>query len=273
MISLLPPPATYGAAVLTGAIDAAGLQRRGVVVFKASYDLLADGAAPLKPVLTAGKAAHALRLADAGGPITQGGKVIGFALTAETDLALHKTRTDIVVEGFMQGSAGGAVRIDGTLWLARAANVAPVGDVTRHLFGWHPRSEPQRAPDPPDLPAFGPLANNFYRRSAGFSAPGNAGPLPPGGTVAIHRTADATDPPYRFTLPAERFRARLRTQCGPCPDTPTRWRIAESFALSPDTLIVVPEQNRATLLWRGSWDWDRHPTDSLRAVEILREET
>ena len=55
--------------------------------------------------------------------------------------------------------------------------------------------------------------------------------------------------------------------CAPC-DTPARWCLAEEVSLAADTLIVAPQSGQATILWRGGWDWARHPAESYRAVDI-----
>jgi hypothetical protein len=282
MITLLPEPGTYGAAVVTGLVNTAAEQMRGVVVLKATYDLTGDGTVPRRPVLAPGKGPHEIRMTDAGLPIIVQNAVVDFTLHAEADVALEKARTDIVVEGWVTFGHGGTVRVNGALWLSRSAIAPLLGDANDHLFGWHGRGEDGRAltddawqkTPPADLlpPQYTPLFNNFYRRSLGFQAPGNTVPLPSGAGVAIHKREDETDAAYAFNLPTDRFTARVRTFCGDCPDKPNRWCIAESFALSPDTLIVKPAANRATVIWRGGWDWARHPVDSYRAVEILREE-
>jgi hypothetical protein len=290
MITLLPEPGTYGATVVAGLVntgdedptnDVPPEKMRGVVVLKATYDLEANGAGPRRPVLAGGTAPHAIRFSDVD-PVVVDDQVVGTVFVAEADIALEKARTDIVVEGLIAGSDGGLVKINGTVWLQRDKGAAPDGDVATNLFGWHGRGEDNRklsvgawvkAPPGDWLPPVNTAHfNNFYRRSDKFTAPGNVVPLPLGGTVVINNKVDETGTSYSFTLPTDNFSARVRTFCGDCPDKPNRWCIAEAFALVPDTLIVKPAANTATVIWRGGWDWDSHPTESYRAVEILREE-
>jgi hypothetical protein len=282
MITLLPEPGAYGATVVTGPIDTKAERLRGVVVLKAAYNLVPNGAEPLQPQLAAGKAPHAIRMADQGVPKVENGKTVGFTLQVEADIALEKDRSDIVVEGWVVADQGGTLQVNGVTWMTRAAGAPVVGDAGQHLFGWHGRNEDKRALGatgwtptlPADLlpPDYTARFNNFHRRSPGFSGVIANTPLPKGGTVQIHRKADQSDVPYRFFLPTEAFSARLRTCSGHCPDRPTRWAIADVVPLVPDTLIINPAANRASVIWRGGWDWAQYPTDSYRAVEILREE-
>lgn len=292
MISLLPDPGTYGATVVTGlTATGTGASRTefllGAAVVRASFDLMTDpgGGDVLVAVQSDDPARYAVRMAD-DGVVTKdtNGHITDFDFLRESDIAVEKARTDIVVEGFTSGAAGGVVRVDGTDWLSRSHTAAAGEDTAGNLFGWQWRSEDPRALSdvvvPQKLPPdYAPVFNNFYRRTTGFGAPGNAAPLPAGGLVEVFRTDTATDTPFAFRLPGITLSARLRVACDDCPDVAPRWRIADVLPMRLDTLVVAPApdaahperpQGTAALLWRATWTWDDYPKDRLRAVQILR---
>lgn len=267
MITLLPSEA-FGATVVLGRTTA-GL--RAVVVVKAVYDLLADGAGPRRAALR-GAPAPDIRMADDLADWT-GPDGAFRGPVDEADIALEKAFADIVVEGFVAAGTGGAVTVDDALWLERRWDAALQGDVASHLFGRQSRVEPPRRPvmaavDPvTGLPGgYSAGFNNLTRRTPGFLRHHNRMALPPGGVVAIAGAAE-----YRFRLPQDRLRARIRWWSGQCPDRPERWAL-DPVSLAADTLVVTPAAHRATVLWRGRWPWANHPADSYRAVEITREE-
>ncbi len=275
----LPDPNSYGGAVLSGwTVNSAGGAEKlsGCVVVKAAYDLVGAAGAVKAMVRCKDKARFDIVFKDAGASIidtkgtatTTDDKVVGFDLEREADIALQKARADIVVEGWGGASVEGQVKIDGVQWLFRAAAAAGVPDVGKNLFGWHSRTEDERKtgtaasfkPVAGDElpPEYGPIFNNFYRRSAGFSAiaANQAQALPSGKAVGIFKTVNGAETSYALMLPDLAMKARLRAWCGDCPDEPKRWCVKDTITLLADTLIVDVVGNKAEILWRGRFDWD-----------------
>ncbi len=212
-----------------------------------------------------------------------------FDLEYEADIAIEKARTDIVVKGFVSDTGDGALQVDGDAWLRRAAPPEHTIDETKNLFGLQPKTENGRSlantnftfTDENRLPSnFSSEFNNFYRRSTGYSTPDNrvADPLSSHALVEIFGVADpdrnATPPDvpsYIFTLPDLNRAARYRFHDGTLPDHEHCWRTAEIGPMRADTLIVAPDNDRATVLWRASWSANEKPLDSYRRVEITQE--
>jgi hypothetical protein len=288
----LPDPNSYGGAVLSGwTVNSTGGTEKlsGCVIVKAAYDLVGTGGAQKAMVRSKDKARFDIVYQDAGVSIidTKGtadpsdDEVVGFDLEREADIALQKARIDIVVEGWSNPNAEGQVRIDGTQWLFRAATATGAPDVSENLFGWHSRTENGRKtgtaanfkPVPGDElpPEYGPVFNNVYRRSTGFTAiaASQAQSLPSGKVVGIFKTVNGTETSYAIVLPDLAMKARLRAWCGDCPDEPKRWCVKDTIPLVPDTLIVDPVGNQAEILWRGRFDWDEPGTapNTRRPVE------
>ena len=266
MIARLPDPGFYGATVVVGR-SAAAPAVKAAVVLRAVYDLRPDGLGPRRPELAEDPAAYAVRMADRNG--------------IEADIAVEKTWPDLAVRGFVTMGKGGTIRVGSELWAWREPLAAMTGDSESHLFGWHGRDEEGRAlsdkdwrqnPEKTGLPTgYEASFNNFRRRSLGFFGVSDARRLPRGAVVTVHRRRSEDGESYAFRLPASRFAARLRWWSGHCPDQPRRWAAA-NLPLAADTLIVDPAGNRATLLWRGNWNWQAQPAERWRAVEILEEE-
>lgn len=190
---------------------------------------------------------------------------LSFDVTYEADVALAKNRTDIVVEGFLTATDAGAVVVNGTTWLLRTPPPAGDADSARNLFGFQQRTRATRVSTAGDTSDFA----NYHRRGDGFSAPGNAGPLPSGGLVEIHQDSDTSgDPDYAFTLPDLTHGARLRVYCGHGPDVAPHWRIVPLADPRPDTLIVHPGTHRAEILWRTDFAADLNPADTYRKIQI-----
>jgi hypothetical protein len=248
----------------------------GVVVVKAAYRLVATGAGPRRtePVATAVAFADEQVIRDLEGT------VVGFEPVREADTALEKERTDVVVEGHVAGFSGGTVRVDGEDWMVRDGPGVTSPDTARNLFGWLARGEEPRAVGDEDtalLPGsnlpetYHAGINNVHRRGGPFRTPGdrNRAPLPSGATVEIFTTPGPTGDAYAFTLPDLTLSARLRAYCGHGSDEAPYWRIVATLPLVPDTLVVAPDEDRATVLWRARWDHALQPADRWRAVQIL----
>jgi hypothetical protein len=214
--------------------------------------------------------------------IAQPSENLLFDVQREADIALEKARTDIVVEGYRFGTTDGAVVVDGAPWMIRAATT-PLGlDTSRNLFGYQPRLDDDRAiPVAADFvpaagdklpPEYSGIFNNFYWRSDDFTTPlnRNLSPLPSTGQVDIFKAADLSGDAYSFTLPDLDLTARYRFHDGTLPDHAHCWRTTELGAMRPDTLIVEPDTNRATILWRVNWDAAAQPFEAYRRVEITQ---
>jgi hypothetical protein len=275
----LPDPKSFGGAVLTGwTVASAGGSESlsGVIVVKAAYDLVDTGGAQRVMVRSSNLERAAIVYQDSGTPIEK-----GYHLQREADIALQKARVDIVVKGWGGALVQGQVRIDGAQWLFRAAAAMAAGDVGSNLFGWHSRTDAPRkidtdtafVPQPGDQlpPQYGAMFNNFYRRSAGFSAiaAGSAQALPSGKIVEIIRTAGGTDTAYHLLLPDLALKARLRAWCGDCEDEPKRWCIVDTINLVPDTLIVDPVAHAAEIVWRGRFDWTAVGEGAWRLAQVM----
>ena len=206
---------------------------------------------------------------------------LDFDLRREADVAIDKAEADLFVTGFNEPDTGGAVRVDGSTWLTRAAGNLGSLDPTRHLFGWHGRRESPRSlalassydPDVDGALPDGDTAafNNAYRRSLGFSAPGSLdlGSVPAGALVEIFRNPAASgSPDFVVRLPDLTMGYRLRVYCGHGPDRARRWRIVPRGDLLPDTLLLRPGAASAEILWRGRWPANVHPQDRYRSVQI-----
>ena len=294
----LPDTQPFAAMLLRGTGRAGGAEvPLATILVKAAYDLVEEGGLRVMvPVVDPDR--RDIVVADMG--TTRTGPGIGdhdddpdtppdamemtfLDVTYEADVALEKARTDIVVAGHVDAvPPEGLVLVAGEVWLRRDGAPTDSADLAGNLFGWMPRLEPGRAitiaddfaPDftngPVLPPAYDPAFNNVYRRTPGFSTPGdrNTAPLPPGATVSVHRRLDQSDAPYRVALPDTALTARYRVHCGHGPDTPRHWRIGSIGTLNADTLILRPDANAAEILWRASWDWLAEDPAAYRSIQI-----
>ena len=202
-----------------------------------------------------------------------------FDLRYEADVAVDKVRADIVVAGYRSGTTDGSVVVAGEIWLTRNPTASPLRDVSRNLFGWHPKTLANRNADlstsyDPEVDGNLPIGfssehNNFHKNGGDFSFSGSVTPqLPTAAQVDIFKAADATGNAYSFVLPDLDLTARYRFHDGILPDHEHCWRTNEIGLMRPDTLIVEPDANRATILWRVNWDAAAQPFDAYRSVEI-----
>ncbi|WP_108259643.1 hypothetical protein [Mangrovicoccus ximenensis] len=299
----LPSGRPWGAMAMAGTTVAGGERFSGILVVKSAYRLAGPAGSVREMAEHEDAGRHALVLADEGMTyVAEGqadtdddGDIDGddepvdievLDVTRESDIAPEKARTDIAVLGWL-GTDEGAVTVAGDIWIARSPGILPVRDLGRNLFGFHPRTEagrmlaedtdpwdPETDSLPVPLPAHYTAAfQNFYRRSAGFSTPGNrnlAG-LPAGAVVAVHQAEDASDDGYAFRLPALSLSARYRVWCGHGPDLPRHWRIGQIGALRADTLIVDPGNDTAEILWRAAWPWAAEDPATYRSIQILED--
>ncbi len=194
----------------------------------------------------------------------------------EADLAPFKPEGDLVVLGFHAPGAGGEARVGGNLWLRRLplSDDPADPDTVDNLFGWEPRESASRQADgapspddlpeypagvwlPPALPALPGFRNRFfnaYRR--GFRAPAFSA-LPwfgPDATIRI-MGGDGTEV-VEFSLGSERVSGTIHWWCERGPDRQAFWCDHPLGDFASDTLVVEPDQGRASRLWRGVWRLD-----------------
>ena len=186
--------------------------------------------------------------------------------------------------GHMNGASNidGSIVVDGNLWMLRLKDqVTSSADSQKNLFGYHSKSERHLAQKPATLTPFDfdefyakyvPDMASFYKRGVGFSTPGNRNlkPLSAESIISIHRTSDQSDTPYSFVLPDFTLSAQLRIFCGHGADEARFWRKVDLGPVAIDTLIVNPDINSATMIWRASWLWDGYPTEDYRKIQIFQ---
>ncbi|MCB8952949.1 MAG: DUF2169 domain-containing protein [Ardenticatenales bacterium] len=199
-------------------------------------------------------------------------------LRYEHDLAPDKPAADLIVLGFATVTGLCRLLVDGTARLSR--NVTSSDQ--KALFGWEPRvNSPREAEaggftdDPNNLPPEWPITNpardplpaafnnrfyNGYRRDAG------APPPHPPAAAHIQIERDGTMD-YDFTLPGETINATLYTHTGDRPDAANRWH-RQPIPMTLDTLVIEPDDDRCTCVWRGLWDYDAHPPDAYRRLLV-----
>ena len=285
MITLLPAPGSYGAAVISGPSLTGGPHDRGAVLMRAAFDLLGDGSGPRQPQLSPAGDRFALAMQDRFADPQQ----CNVDLIYESDFVLEKEKVDILVQGFLGPDSDGCVKVDHEIWLRRInpthSDASEPGepppfravDIQRNLFGLHGRTESGRRLGSGTLASglpsnYSAMFNNFYRRSSGFSAPQLQASLPSAGLVEIFHHANGHGvPAYALRLPATKFKARLRVAGPDCPDQPKRWAVAALLDLKADTLILRPEAHQAEMVWRAGWSWNDVEPSRFRGVQILAE--
>jgi hypothetical protein len=281
MITLLPDPGTYGAAVIVGLSLTGGLHRRGAVLLRGAFDLKDDGTGIRIMRLSANSERYKLAVSERFAYTSIPDK----DLVGESDFVLEKEKADIFVQGFNTPNNSGCLKVDHSIWLQRINKLNPpdppdpqaTADTERNLFGWQGRTEADRSitsegvaiPKNTLPPAYSAAFNNAYRRSAGFSAKLKAF-LPPSALIELFHTVDGSgSAAYSLRLPSTRFGARLRVAGIDCPDQPRRWAVASTFPLRADTLILRPETDQAEMIWRAAWRWDDFDPSRLRGVQIV----
>lgn len=199
-------------------------------------------------------------------------------LRYEHDLAPYKPEGDLIVLGFAAVTGLCRLLVDGTLRLARIVG----GSDQKALFGWEPRVDSLReaeagtiTDDPNDLPPEWPVTDpardplppdfdnrfyNGYRRDAGAGLPY----VPASAHIQIERDGTID---YDFTLPGETITATYYYHTGDRPDTENRWH-RQSVTMNLDTLVIEPDSNRCSCVWRGLWDFDAHPADAYRRLLV-----
>lgn len=279
---LVPDDQVFGSALVSGWVQNGGPETlRMTVVLKTAYDIVENGAAPRVLVPAVEEERAEIVYADDGALIDVDGTPT-FDVSYEADIALEKARADVVVLGYMPDAAetlvDGTVRIDNVGWLSRNA-VERTRDSARNLFGFQPRMKVSRKiavasdfiPSEGNLlpPSYSRSFNNFHRRGIGFTFVA-AEQLPSGGLVEVNRTIDQSDTAYSFILPDLDLTARYRHHNGVMSDHAHCWHTTELGQVPADTLIVSPDDNHATIVWRTGWVADAQAFDAYRRVEISR---
>lgn len=199
-------------------------------------------------------------------------------LKIEHDLASYKQEGDIIILDYP--ATQGKVYVNGNTWL----NGNALSGQQKALFGWEPRVGTAREteagtfsdnPDhyPPEWPVMNPLKDplpsdfdnqfyNGYRRNARVA---HSEPyLLPLDVIEIERNGIIG---YAFRLGDETASAQVRYYRGYGPDDERYWR-TQNVPMHADTLVVEPEKNRCYVVWRGAWDFDAHPEDAYRQLEV-----
>ncbi|MFN2109108.1 MAG: carbohydrate binding domain-containing protein [Anaerolineae bacterium] len=189
----------------------------------------------------------------------------------EHDLAPFKPEGDIAVLDFLTVTGLTRFRVNDQTWLERTISSSDFD-----MFGWEPRAvDPRKGeaafpeddasyPLPEPLPSgFNNRFYNGYRRDAlQLSA------LPyfsPGDQVRIQRPGPSDD--YGFTLGNETVTAQVRYYRGYGPDEERYW-LSQNVPVVADTLVIEPEKNCCYVIWRGVWDFDAHPEDAYRQLNV-----
>ncbi|MEL7211167.1 MAG: hypothetical protein AAGK92_00815 [Pseudomonadota bacterium] len=295
----VPDPDRYAAAFLVSALPNETL---ATVVVKQSFDLVLQGDGTHNLVPLADAAEHAIAFEDTVATITNtDDDVIGYRPIMEADTAPKKSHTDIAVLGLGSSGSGGAVHVDGAVWMVRQTrSYTDDKDAIENLFGFQAKGSNTRGIGSvvsnsfPDLPlpegtALTPAEtqaiadaqiawrpqytshfNNFHRRGDGFSFFGSGPALSSNQLIEVFQTPDASDTPKRYLLPDLSLKARYRFHSGHCPDKPHRWAFVWLNAVEADTIVFDIPNARAFVLWRASWPFTDQPADAYRQIEILK---
>ena len=97
--------------------------------------------------------------------------------------------------------------------------------------------------------------------------------LPAGGAfeVEVWQEPDPDadeEPAWSFSFEPPGLEARLYVHEGSGPDRETRWCATSLGALTLDTLILRPDADTASALWRVSWAWADHAAGSYRRIVV-----
>jgi hypothetical protein len=211
-----------------------------------------------------------------------------YILRRESDLVPYKPHSDIIVSGFTQVGGTCKVQVNGQTILERHCNPNE-----KSLFGWEPRvnvdedgrhadrgtfsQEPEDYPPPPPeegyppelkWPARDPLPSDFKNAYFNGHRRDVVGPVPAylssDARITILRKGSLD---YALSLAGERYEAAYYVLEPGAPDAQAFWQ-GHALALNLDTLVVEPDRNLCTAVWRGVWDFDRHAEDDYRKLEI-----
>lgn len=256
-----------------------GTQTAGAIIMKRSFTV--DGSGALTPdpagemILTGDSV-----LEDDRGTADTDDDTVQVLL--ETDLVPRKHQGDVVVLGHVGSDTGGRVRIDpgsGFVdWLTRPAApiIAPDADIQSNLFGFHPRIDAVRKDRArPVFPDFDPttesgnldLFHNAHRRStSGFVAVSRS--HSDAGSVEVFQVPAGGTETFAFDYAFPILTARYHAYCGCGQDRAAYWGPVDLGAMTLDTLVIRPDQNTVSAVWRASWPWDQVPADAYRLLVV-----
>jgi hypothetical protein len=211
-------------------------------------------------------------------------------VTYESELALAKQSSDIIVLGGRAPARWAWVKLGATVWLKRDDQAQdPANDTDRdleqNLFGWHPRGQIARRNDarmvtdrPDDPPTTAPSDRydrfqNAQRRLGGSIKISHAGTLPSQGSITVLRApaddeasqTELLDVSYDFP----QLSLTLFIHHGRGPDRDTRWCPEAQPPLVLDTIVLRPTLAKAHALWRRSWPWGAPGEDTLRRAQVI----
>jgi hypothetical protein len=205
-------------------------------------------------------------------------------VTQESDLVPRKHHGDVIVLGHHGGDNGGRVEIDQGLgfrrWLRRnaVANDGDDPDTGQNLFGWHPRGVTSRieqarpAFDDYDHSVENRNIDRFYnahrREVTGNNFFVNERNHTNAATVEISQDPTGATVTYSFVYDFPALTARYFAYCGCGPDREAYWGPVELGALALDTLVIRPDLNTVSAVWRTSWPWDQVPQDAYRRLVV-----
>ena len=194
-------------------------------------------------------------------------------LRYEHDLAAYKPEADLIVLGFTSVAAVNGARVDGVSWMARAVPSAVGGAVEKAAFGWQARVGGPRELDLGTAPAvpsnslrpdFKNAAYNAYLRAAAQSP---AQPfVVPSPTAEIRLERDATTA-YAFRLRGDTASAAYGYYGAAGPDDAAHWH-QQSVPMTLDTIVVEPDIDRCSVVWRGVWDLDDVAEAAYRGLAV-----
>lgn len=242
------------------------ITRTGTAIVKRGYTI-APNANPALGTLTPASSPAEIYLQDQPVP-TQKDADGNVIITFESDLASHKPYGDLI---FLPTAANQAeqVKVNGVVWLQR-----PVSVIGSQAFAWErkdgsPRLDESGIPANPNerpLPvAFNNSFFNGYRRAC-RAAVSAVGPpyLSAQRQITLVRSGLSD---YGFTLGAETVAGTIYLFSGTGKDLESRWQ-PHALAFNIDTLVVEPDQNRCSVVWRGVWEFDDFTNDNYRKLVV-----
>ena len=166
-------------------------------------------------------------------------------------------------------------------------------DANTNLFGWQPRQiNPRKTEgtitttpsDPDELlgtpyedvifswSSFNNRFFNAYRRDF-YKRGGIENEIASGAIVDIERRyplsdASPTTNNYLFTLENLSISGKIFLHDGRGADKPGHWCCKSITDIHLDTLIVNPDSDTASVLWRGVWDFNLYPIENYRQLEV-----
>lgn len=198
----------------------------------------------------------------------------------EHDMAPFKPTPDCIVSGYARTAGLHRLRINGSIQMEQT--VVTTAPPEKALFGWesrlatdpeHPSAGSRQADggDFSSVTAEDPLPvlfqntyYNGYMRSALQSTALNRY-LKSDDTVTIEIPGPTND--YRFSLYGETVSALLQVYSGSGDDSEETWQTI-AVPMNIDTLVIEPEINRCSLVWRGVWNFTDYAEQNYRRLTV-----